>query len=82
MQHLDALAVTVTASFGLSSMLCHSAASAGIWEWKAKQRGLHLMSQFDRAELVARGKGNGSLPIRTTSHGTECKLRAIKQTSP
>lgn len=67
MQHLDALAVTVTASFGLSSMLCHSIpASAGIWEWKGKNRGLHLMSQFVWAELVGRGKGNGSLPILTT----------------
>lgn len=65
MQHLDALAVTITTLFGLSSMLCHSA-SAGIWEWKMKIRGLHLMSQLVQAELVGRGKNIGSLPILTT----------------
>lgn len=66
MQRSEALAVTVIASFGLRSMLSHSAASAGTWEWKAKKRGLHIMSQFVWVELVGRGKGNVSLPILTT----------------
>lgn len=82
MQYLGALAVTITASFGLSSMFCHSPVSAGIWEWKVKKRGLHLISQFIWAELVGRGKGNVSLPTLTTPQGTECKVRTIKHTSP
>lgn len=82
MQRSEALAVTVTASFGLRSMLSHSAASAGTWEWKAKKRGLHIMSQFVWVELVGRGKGNVSLPILTTPRWTACKLRSIKYTSP